>query len=105
MELGEFDISGATEFMPTRQAKVKRVVVHKDYQAPTFENDIAILELVRDVNNTAFHRTLTLGESITFTGGLQFYKNEPVLLHYIQITTYFHFWSNSVSLNWRPSLQ
>ena len=25
--------------------KVKRVVVHKDYQAPTFENDIAILEL------------------------------------------------------------
>ena len=46
VELGEFDISGATEFMPTRQAKVKRVVVHKDYQAPTFENDIAILELV-----------------------------------------------------------
>jgi len=42
----EFDISGNTEFMPTRQAKVKRVVVHKDYQAPTFENDIAILELV-----------------------------------------------------------
>ena len=25
--------------------QVKRVVVHKDYQAPTFENDIAILEL------------------------------------------------------------
>ncbi len=25
--------------------KVKRVVVHKDYKAPTFENDIAILEL------------------------------------------------------------
>ena len=47
VELGEFDISGATEFMPTRQAKVKRVVVHKDYQAPTFENDIAILELVK----------------------------------------------------------
>lgn len=46
VELGEFDISGNTEFMPTRQAKVKRVVVHKDYQAPTFENDIAILELV-----------------------------------------------------------
>ena len=27
------------------QRKVKRVVVHKDYKAPTFENDIAILEL------------------------------------------------------------
>ena len=25
--------------------KVARVVVHKDYKAPTFENDIAILEL------------------------------------------------------------
>ena len=25
--------------------QVKRVVVHKDYKAPTFENDIAILEL------------------------------------------------------------
>lgn len=25
--------------------KVKRVVIHKDYKAPTFENDIAILEL------------------------------------------------------------
>ncbi len=46
VELGEYDISGNTEYMPTRQMKVKRVVVHKDYQAPTFENDIAILELV-----------------------------------------------------------
>jgi secreted trypsin-like serine protease len=52
VELGEFDISGATEFMPTRQAKVKRVVVHKDYQAPTFENDIAILELVSQLSKT-----------------------------------------------------
>ena len=24
---------------------MKRVVIHKDYKAPTFENDIAILEL------------------------------------------------------------
>ena len=31
--------------MATRQIKVKRVVVHKDYKAPTFENDIAVLEL------------------------------------------------------------
>ena len=27
------------------QFQVKRVVIHKDYKAPTFENDIAILEL------------------------------------------------------------
>ena len=31
--------------MSTKQIKVKRVVVHKDYKAPTFENDIAVLEL------------------------------------------------------------
>ena len=29
----------------TFASQVKRVVVHKDYKAPTFENDIAILEL------------------------------------------------------------
>ena len=46
VELGEYDISGNNEIMSTRQAKVKRVVVHKDYVQPTFENDIAILELV-----------------------------------------------------------
>lgn len=50
VELGEYDVSGATEFMPTRQAKVKRFVVHKDYQAPTFENDIAIMELESEVS-------------------------------------------------------
>ena len=45
VELGEYDIQGPTEHMATMNRKVKRVVVHKDYHAPTFENDIAILEL------------------------------------------------------------
>jgi len=45
VELGEYDISGPSEFMSTKEHKVKRVVIHKDYKAPTFENDIAILEL------------------------------------------------------------
>ncbi len=45
MELGEYDISGPTEHMATMQRKVERVFIHKDYHAPTFENDIAILEL------------------------------------------------------------
>ena len=35
--------------MPTMQRKVKRVVVHKDYHAPTFENDLSILELEHDI--------------------------------------------------------
>ncbi len=29
---------------------MKRVVVHKDYHAPTFENDLAVLELERDID-------------------------------------------------------
>jgi len=56
VELGEYDISGNTEYMPTRQMKVKRVVVHKDYQAPTFENDIAILELVSSSKKGHFNK-------------------------------------------------
>ena len=51
VELGEHDITGRsrTESMPTLQRKVKRVHVHKDYKARTFENDIAILELESDI--------------------------------------------------------
>ena len=36
--------------MATVRKKVKRVVVHKDYKAPTFENDIAILELESEID-------------------------------------------------------
>ena len=49
VELGEHDITGNSEYMSTMQRKVKRVVVHKDYKAPTFENDIAILELEKEI--------------------------------------------------------
>ena len=49
VELGEHDITGNSEYMATMQRKVKRVVVHKDYKAPTFENDIAILELEKEI--------------------------------------------------------
>ena len=49
VELGEHDLTGPTEAISTMRKKVKRVVVHKDYKAPTFENDIAILELESDI--------------------------------------------------------
>ena len=49
VELGEHDLTGPTEEISTMRKKVKRVVVHKDYKAPTFENDIAILELESDI--------------------------------------------------------
>ena len=50
VELGEYDLTGPTEHMATMRRKVKRVVVHKDYKAPTFENDIAILELEHGID-------------------------------------------------------
>ena len=49
VELGKHDITGNSEFMSPMTKKVKRVVVHKDYKAPTFENDIAILELESEI--------------------------------------------------------
>ena len=45
--LGDFDISTDSEATNANAItkNVKRVIVHRDYNAQTFENDIAILEL------------------------------------------------------------
>lgn len=42
---GEFDISGDLEQKRSVTKNVKRVVVHREYDAATFENDLALLEL------------------------------------------------------------
>ncbi|KAJ6642884.1 Serine protease filzig, partial [Pseudolycoriella hygida] len=42
---GEFDISGELEAKRSVTKNVKRVVVHREYDAATFENDLALLEL------------------------------------------------------------
>ena len=60
VELGEYDLTGPTEHMATMRRKVKRVVVHKDYKAPTFENDIAILELEHDIDRLQIDLMLRL---------------------------------------------
>ena len=41
--MGEHDLSGNYEPMRTVERGVKRVVVHRDYNAKTFENDISVL--------------------------------------------------------------
>merc|ERR1712210_313415 len=46
VEVGEYDISGPNEMMSTKEMKVKRVVVHKDYQAPTFEKFLDAVGIV-----------------------------------------------------------
>lgn len=42
---GEYDISGDLESKRSVSKNVKRVIVHRQYDAATFENDLAILEL------------------------------------------------------------
>ena len=45
--LGDFDISSETDAVNSNSITktVRRVIVHRDYNAQTFENDIALLEL------------------------------------------------------------
>lgn len=42
---GEFDISGDLEKKRSVTKNVKRIVVHREYDAATFENDLALLEM------------------------------------------------------------
>jgi hypothetical protein len=42
---GEYDISGDLESKRSVSKNVKRVIVHRQYDAATFENDLALLEL------------------------------------------------------------
>lgn len=42
---GEYDISGDLESQRSVSKNVRRVIVHRQYDAATFENDIALLEL------------------------------------------------------------
>ncbi|CAH0551885.1 unnamed protein product [Brassicogethes aeneus] len=46
---GEFDISGELETKRSISRNVKRVIVHRQYDAATFENDLALLELEQPV--------------------------------------------------------
>lgn len=47
---GEFDISGDLETKRSVTKNVKRVIVHRQYDAATFENDLALLELESPVH-------------------------------------------------------
>jgi len=42
---GEYDISGELEQKRSVSKNVRRVIVHRQYDAATFENDLALLEL------------------------------------------------------------
>lgn len=42
---GEYDISGELEKKRSVTKNIKRIVVHREYDAATFENDLALLEM------------------------------------------------------------
>jgi secreted trypsin-like serine protease len=42
---GDYDLTGDFENLKPVAKKVKRMIVHRDYNPNTFENDIALLEL------------------------------------------------------------
>ncbi|CAG9820819.1 unnamed protein product [Phaedon cochleariae] len=49
---GEFDISGDLEKKRPLSRNVKRVIVHRQYDAQTFENDLALLELEQPIHES-----------------------------------------------------
>jgi len=75
---------------------VKRVVIHKDYKAPTFENDIAILELETPIerqphvvpicmpkdNNEEFLGRMGI---VTGWGRLEYGGGVPNILHQVSV--------------------
>merc|ERR1712038_450569 len=96
VELGEYDRTGNSESMATMQRKVKRVVVHKDYKAPTFENDIAILELEKEIQRQPHIVPICMPESldmvfegkkgiVTGWGRLKYAGNVPNILHQVTV--------------------
>lgn len=95
VELGEHDLTGPTELMATTRKKVKRVVVHKDYKAPTFENDIAILELESPIERKPHIVPICLPEIseefegrmaiVSGWGRLEYGGNVPNVLHQVSV--------------------
>lgn len=45
MVVGEYDLTGDVENLKPIQKPVKRMIVHRNYNPTTFENDIALMEL------------------------------------------------------------
>ncbi|CAO1389570.1 unnamed protein product [Diamesa serratosioi] len=66
---GEYDISGDLETKRSVSKNVKRVVVHRQYDAATFENDLAILELESPVHYDSHIVPICMpADSSEFTG-------------------------------------
>lgn len=84
---GEFDISGDLEKKRSVTKNVKRVVAHREYDAATFENDLALLEL-----ESPIHYDTHIGKSDwrlqLFIDHLRFIflNNRFISFNYLQFT-------------------
>uniref|UniRef100_A0A182Q591 Peptidase S1 domain-containing protein n=1 Tax=Anopheles farauti TaxID=69004 RepID=A0A182Q591_9DIPT len=66
---GEFDISSDLETKRSVTKNVKRVIVHRQYDAATFENDLAILELENPIHYDVHIVPICMpGDEADFTG-------------------------------------
>jgi secreted trypsin-like serine protease len=62
--------AGSTDFKDGARIKVKRVIRHPDYNGDTYDNDVALLELVASAKSdkTAFVGLVTLQDEIALSG-------------------------------------
>ncbi|XP_015837473.1 serine protease filzig [Tribolium castaneum] len=92
---GEFDISGDLESRRPVSRNVRRVIVHRKYDAATFENDLALLELESPVKFDAHIIPICLprdGEdftgrmaTVTGWGRLKYGGGVPSVLQEVQV--------------------
>ncbi|XP_064471729.1 serine protease filzig-like isoform X2 [Ornithodoros turicata] len=93
--LGEHDLSGDYESLKPVSIPVKRMVVHRNYNPATFENDLALLELERPVEFKPHIVPICLPERnedftgrtsyVTGWGKLSHGGSVPNVLQYVQV--------------------
>ncbi|EEC01638.1 serine protease, putative, partial [Ixodes scapularis] len=93
--LGEHDLSGDYETMKPVSVPVRRMVVHRNYNPATFENDLALLELERPVTFQPHIVPICLpGKNEDFTGRTSYVTgwgklshggSVPNVLQYVQV--------------------
>lgn len=77
---GEYDISGELESKRSVTKNVKRVIVHRQYDAATFENDLAILELESPIHyDTHIGKTLYIMDFLS-TKNQKFLFSVPICM-------------------------
>ncbi|XP_048505114.1 serine protease filzig isoform X2 [Athalia rosae] len=93
--LGEFDITGERESKTSVSRNVRRVIVHRNYDPATFENDLAVLELESPVQFDTHIVPICMPEdkadftgrmaTVTGWGRLKYNGGIPSILQEVQV--------------------